>query len=260
MPNDATSSSSTSTDVPGPGIGPLVIGLAGTIAAGKSTVGQLLVERGAHHCDADKLVHRLYDPGTPGFDRVVEAFGPEVVGPDGYVDRKILGAKVFGKPEEMNKLTRAMGSITDAIKGEIDKWRAGLGSDQICVMEAVNLMEPGYARWCDQTWLIGVENDIARTRLIETRGMTEAEANQRLSAMVPIEIRAPGADFVYKNNGTLDELRGAVNAELDRLLAKRASGEGLASVFGPWWAAFLEKNKDRLKAAGVPAPEGAAKS
>jgi dephospho-CoA kinase len=53
--------------------GPLVVGLAGTIAAGKSTVGQLLVERGAHHCDADKLVHRLYDPGTPGFDRVVEA-------------------------------------------------------------------------------------------------------------------------------------------------------------------------------------------
>jgi dephospho-CoA kinase len=74
----------------------LVIGLAGTIAAGKSTVGQMLVERGAHHCDADKLVHRLYDPGTPGFDRVVEAFGPEIVGKDGVVDRKVLGAMVFG--------------------------------------------------------------------------------------------------------------------------------------------------------------------
>jgi dephospho-CoA kinase len=254
-----TTPTATSSDTAGPGTGPLVIGLAGTIAAGKSTVGQLLVERGAHHCDADKLVHRLYDPGTPGFDRVVEAFGAEVVGADGYVDRKILGAKVFGKPEEMNKLTRAMGSITDAIKGEIDKWRAELGADQVCVMEAVNLMEPGYARWCDQTWLIGVDNDIARARLIETRGMTEAEANQRLSAMVPLEIRAPGADWVYKNNGTLDELRTAVNAELDRLLQLRESGEPLPSVFGPWWAAFLEKNKDRLKAAGVPAPEGAAK-
>src|SRR4029079_4593652 len=118
----------------------LVIGLTGTIAAGKSTVGEILAERGAVHCDADKLVHRLYDPGTPGFDRVVEAFGTEVVGPDGFVDRKILGAKVFGKPEEMNKLTRAMGSITEAIKGEIDKWRADLGADEICVMEAVNLM------------------------------------------------------------------------------------------------------------------------
>lgn len=234
---------------------PLVLGLAGTIAAGKSTVGQLLVERGAHHCDADKLVHRLYDPGTPGFDRVVAAFGEDVVGPDGYVDRKILGAKVFGKPAEMNKLTTAMGSITEAIKGEIDKWRANLGPDDICVMEAVNLMEPGYARWCDQTWLIGVDDDIARVRLIETRGMSEAEANQRLSAMIPLPVRAPGADFVYKNNGTLDELRAAVNAELDRLIALKKLGEPIESKFHSWWADFLEKNKERLKGAGVTIPD-----
>ncbi len=233
------------------GTGPLVFGLAGTIAAGKSTVGQLLVERGAHHCDADKLVHRLYDPGTPGFDRVVEAFGEEVVGADGYVDRKILGAKVFGKPEEMNKLTRAMGSITEAIKGEIEKWRVELGPEEICVMEAVNLMEPGYARWCDQTWLIGVDNDIARTRLIETRSMSEAEANQRLASMVPLEIRAPGADWVYKNNGSLDELREAVNAELGRVLEARKDGTPLESKFPAWWAEFLEKNKERLAKSGV---------
>lgn len=239
--------------------GPLVIGLAGTIAAGKSTVGQLLVERGAHHCDADKLVHRLYDPGTPGFDRVVEAFGPEVVGPDGYVDRKVLGARVFGKPEEMNKLTRAMGSITEAIKGEIDKWRETLGEDEICVMEAVNLMEPGYARWCNQTWLIGVDDDIARQRLIDTRGMSEAEANQRLASMVPLQVRTPGADWVYKNNGTLDDLRTAVNAELDRILAIRQSGSPLTSVFPAWWADFLEKNKERLAKTGVTI-EGAKKS
>ena len=240
-----------------PGRSPLVIGLAGTIAAGKSTVGQILVERGAHHCDADKLVHKLYDPGTPGFDRVVEAFGREVVGADGYVDRKVLGAKVFGKPEEMNKLTRAMGSITDAIKGEIDRWRAELGPDRVCVMEAVNLMEPGYARWCDQTWLIGVDDAVARVRLMETRNMSEAEANQRLSAMVPLDVRAPGADWVYKNNGTREELAAAVNAELDRLLALKKTGMEWTSNFGAWWAAFLEKNKDRLKAAGVPAPEAA---
>ena len=229
----------------------LVIGLAGTIAAGKSTAGQLLVERGAHHCDADKLVHKLYDPGTPGFDRVVEAFGQDVVGADGYVDRKVLGAKVFGKPEEMNKLTRAMGSITELIKGEIDRWRAELGADQICVMEAVNLMEPGYARWCDQTWLIGVDNDIARERLKETRGMSEEEANQRLASMIPLEFRAPGADWVYKNNGTLDDLRTAVNAELDRLLAVRAAGGTVESKFPAWWAEFVAKNRERLARTGA---------
>jgi dephospho-CoA kinase len=144
-----------------------------------------------------------------------------------------------------------MGSITEAIKGEIEKWRAELGPDEICVMEAVNLMEPGYARWCDQTWLIGVDNDIARTRLIETRAMSEAEANQRLASMIPLEIRAPGADWVYKNNGTLDDLRVAVNGELDRVLETRKSGATLNSKFPAWWAEFLEKNKDRLAKSGV---------
>jgi hypothetical protein len=95
---------------------------------------------------------------------------------------------------------------------------------------------------------------------METRGMSEEEANQRLSAMVPLERRAPGADFVYKNNGSLEDLRTAVNAELDRILALRASGTALESNFHAWWEKFLEENKERPKAAGVAAPEGAGKT
>ena len=230
---------------------PLVIGLTGSIAAGKSTVGKILEDLGAVHCDADKLVHRLYDPGTPGFDRVVEAFGRDVIGPDGYVDRKILGAKVFGKPEEMNKLTRAMGSITETIKAEIDGWRETLGSDRVAVMEAVNLMEPGYARWCDQTWLIGVDNDTARHRLREMRGMTAAEADQRLASQRPFAERAPGADWTYLNNGSLEELEGAVRSELDRIVALHRQGTLPGSVFGPWWESFKERAQEAMKAAGV---------
>ena len=165
-------------------------------------------------CMIDKLVHTLYDPGTPGFDRVVAAFGEDVVGPDGKVDRRILGARVFGKPLEMNKLTTAIGSIGEAIKGVIDGWRAILPANGVGVMEAVNLMEPGYANWCDQVWLIAVADDIARGRLIETRGMSEEEANQRLKAMIPVDVRAPGCDWVYRNNGSRDELSTAVAAEL----------------------------------------------
>ncbi len=240
---------------PEPSPGPLVIGLAGTIAAGKSTAGQILVAMGAHHCDADKLVHRLYDPGTPGFDRVVEAFGPEVVGADGYVDRKVLGAKVFGKPEEMNRLTRAMGSITEAIKAEIDRWRAELDHDAICVMEAVNLMEPGYARWCDQTWLIGVDDEVALKRLKETRGMSDEEAHQRLASMRPFEQRAPGADWAYRNNGTIDELEQAVSAELERIVALHDAGSLPPSKFLPWWKDLLEKTRENQQKAGETLPE-----
>ncbi|KAA0240462.1 MAG: dephospho-CoA kinase [Chloroflexi bacterium CFX7] len=228
----------------------LVIGLTGTIAAGKSTVAGLLEERGAIHCDADRLVHRLYDPGTPGFDRVVAEFGPDVVGPDGYVDRKALGAKVFGKPAEMAKLTRAMGSITDLIKSEIDRWRAELPPTGVAVMEAVNLMEPGYARWCDQTWLVGVDDDVARQRLIATRGMSAEEANQRLASMRPFEQRAPGADWAVKNNGTREDLAAAVYSELDRVVALHRCGNLPASVFEPWWQAMVAVARPLLKASG----------
>lgn len=230
---------------------PLIIGLAGTIAAGKSTVGQLIVDHGAVHCDADKLVHKLYDPGTPGFDKVVAEFGQEVVGADGYVDRKILGAKVFGKPEEMAKLTRAMGSISEAIKGVIDQWRIDLGPDDVGVMEAVNLMEPGYGNWCDAVWLIAVDDAVAKQRLLETRGMTEAEADQRIKAMIPASQRAPGADWVYFNNGTREELVAAVNGELTRIHELHKKGELPKSVFTPWWDKFIETRREALAKAGA---------
>lgn len=233
---------------------PLVIGLAGTIAAGKSTVGQILAERGATHCDADKLVHRLYDPGTPGFDRVVEAFGRDIIGEDGFVDRKVLGAKVFGKPLEMARLTKAIGSITDAVHDEIAKWRETLAPDDIAVMEAVNLMEAGYARWCDQMWLIGVDDAIALVRLKETRAMGEEEANQRLRSMRPFDQRRPGADWGYLNNGTRDELEAATLAELARIVALHDSGDLPRSAFNRWWAAHLDQVRPALEAAGVKLP------
>ncbi|GAB4332338.1 MAG: dephospho-CoA kinase [Dehalococcoidia bacterium] len=224
-----------------------MIGLAGSIASGKSTVAQLLVERGAIHCDADKLVHRLYDPGTPGFERVVAAFGEDIVGPDGYVDRKKLGAKVFGKPEEMAKLTRAMGSITETIYNQLETWRRELGPGQVAVLEAVNLMEPGYAAKCDQTWLIGIGDDIALQRLMASRGLTEAEARQRLASQRPFDARAGGADWTCINDGTLDDLRDAVNAEFDRILALHQRGELPRSKFHAWYEAFEGKAEELAK-------------
>jgi dephospho-CoA kinase len=235
----------------------LVIGLAGTIAAGKSTVGDLLERRGATHCDADKLVHRLYDPGTPGFDRVVAAFGEDIVGGDGFIDRKLLGAKVFGKPAEMSKLTRAIGNINDAVHKEIDGWRERLAASDVAVMEAVNLMDAGYGRWCDQTWLVGVTDDVARRRLVETRNMAVEEADQRLRSMRLFKQREPGADWTYQNDGTLGELDAAVTTELDRIIALHRAGTLKKSKFGPWFADELERNRPRMEAAGakLPTPE-----
>jgi len=214
---------------------PLILGVTGSIATGKSLVCQILVEQGALHCDADKLVHRLYDPGTPGFARVVAEFGADVVGADGYVDRKVLGSKVFGNPAAMRRLTAAMGDISGAIQREIEGWRETLPADGLAVMEAVNLIEPGYGRWCDQVWLVAADHDVARARLMARNALTEEEAEQRLKSQRPWQDRAPAADFVVHNNGDIAAVRAAVLDELRRIRHASTAGTLPPTKMLAWW-------------------------
>ncbi len=183
---------------------PLIIGITGSIATGKSTACQVMAEMGAVHCDADRLVHRLYDPGTDAFDRIVGIFGEEIVGSDGFIDRRILGAEVFGNPEQMNRLTTAIGSIADAVKRVIDEWNETLDADEVAVLEAVNLIEAGYGQWCHQLWLFACDADTARQRLAARNQYTDEEVEQRLASQRHWEDRAPAADLVIFNNGLQD--------------------------------------------------------
>jgi dephospho-CoA kinase len=215
----------------------LVIGVTGSIATGKSLVCQTLTDLGAVHCDADKLVHRLYDPGTPGFDRVVAEFGPEVVGADGFIDRKALGGKVFGNPEAMRRLTRAMGDINGAIRREIEGWRETLPAEQGAVMEAVNLIEPGYAAWCDQVWLVATDHDTARARLMARNGFSAEEAGQRLASQRPWQERAAAADFVIHNTGAPEDVRDAVRREFERISTLHRAGTLPPTRYHEWRAA-----------------------
>ena len=216
---------------------PLVIGVTGAIATGKGLVCQTLVELGAAHCDADILVHRLYDPDTLAFQRIVAIFGQEIVGQDGYIDRKVLGAKVFGRPEKMRKLTQAIGDIGAAIKGAIDQWRITLKDDAIAVLEAVNHVEAGYGQWCDLTWLVACHEDTARRRIMDRNSFTPKEANQRLASQRPWEERAPAADQVFHNNGTMDALITEVKAEYWKVLKLRTQGRLSESRYHAWWKA-----------------------
>jgi dephospho-CoA kinase len=164
---------------------PLIIGVTGAIATGKSLVCDQLAELGAVHCNADTLVHQLYAPGTQGFDRVVEEFGREIVGADGSIDRRALGARVFGRPEEMRRLTRAMGDIGALVQSVVDGWRGALPSDGSAVLEAVNIIEPGYSAWLDQTWLVWAPESVMIARLTRRNRLSEEESRQRLASQRP---------------------------------------------------------------------------
>ena len=184
---------------------PLVIGLTGSIATGKSLLSEHLVKtQNAIHANADTLVHRMYDPGTEGFDRIVLEFGTDVIGSDGYIDRKIIGSKVFGNQERMRALTAAIGDISAMIHDVIIEWRQSLPEYAIAIMEAVNLIEPGYSEWCDVTWLVACEKETALPRLMERNNFSHEEAMQRINGARDWRDRAPAADRIFHNDGKLD--------------------------------------------------------
>ena len=214
---------------------PLIIGVTGSIATGKSTACQLMVSMGAIHCDADRLVHRMYDPGTDAFDRIVGIFGREIVGEDGYIDRRKLGARVFGKPEEMGKLTSAIGSIADAIKAVIDEWNRTLAPDDVAVLEAVNLVEAGYGCWCSQTWLFASDQDIVRNRLVARNQYFEDEISQRIASQRPWEERAPASDLLIMNNAAEDRFESEVRSHFANVRHLWQNGELEPSRYAAWW-------------------------
>lgn len=216
---------------------PLIIGVAGAIATGKSSACRLLMDRGATYCHVDKLVHRLYEPGTAAYDRIVAMFGRGIVGIDGYLDRHALGAKVFGKSEEMQKLINAIGSIRAAVKELVGAWQTTLAPADVALLEAVNLIEAGYGAWCHQVWLFACHEDTARQRLIERHDFTFAEANQRLASQRPWEKRAPAADLLIFNNDDYEDFARRVRAEFLHVYDLWNRGALPPSQYHAWWRA-----------------------
>jgi len=195
----------------------VVIGLTGGIASGKSTVARLLAESGAHVLDADKLGHRVYEPHRLAFRQVVDVFGPDVIGTDGTIDRKVLGGKVFGKPDELKKLTdivwpeinrMAKEAITDAI---------ATNPSQVVVLEAAVLLEAGWQRDMDEVWVVIVDPEIAVARAVSRDNLPEDAVRKRIASQTTNDARIAAADVVIRNEGDLDTLKAAVAAEWVRL-------------------------------------------
>lgn len=188
-----------------------VIGLTGGIGSGKSTVATILAELGAHVVDADRIGHEVYRPGTEGFTRVVEAFGPGIVGSDGTIDRRALGAVVFADRAALARLN----ALVHPLIGEEIRRRIGdvLAADdgRPIVIEAAIMIEAGW-RFFDAIWLVTVDAETAIARVTASRGLTRAEVERRLAAQMPEAERRRHAQVILDNNGTPAELRRQVEA------------------------------------------------
>jgi dephospho-CoA kinase len=185
----------------------LTIGLTGGIGSGKSTVTQILGEFGAEILDADKVAHTTYAPGGPAYDAVIAAFGAQVLAPDRTIDRKQLGAIVFGNPEQLNKLTSIVWPATrESMHRKIAELRAK-GATLPIVVEAAILIEANWQSLFDEIWLVRAPREQVCVRIESQRGLKPSETEARIRAQLSDEERCKHASLIIENNGTLEELR-----------------------------------------------------
>lgn len=193
----------------------ITIGLTGGIASGKTTVSAMLTELGAHVIDADKVGHQAYEPGTKVWDEVVAAFGRDVIGEDGAIDRKKLGPIVFGAPEKLQQLNAIVHPrLKEMLRERVDALAAG-GATSVAVVEAAILIEAKWQSLVDEIWVTAVPEGVARQRLIDRNGFAPEAAESRIRAQMSNDDRQQHADKVIDTSVTLDEVR----AQVERLWA-----------------------------------------
>ena len=183
------------------------VGLTGGVASGKSTVSAILAELGAVVIDADLLAREVVAPGTEGLAAVVEEFGPDVLGPDGGLDRPRLGALVFADLERRRALEAIIHPRVRARAAEIEA-AAPVGA--VVVHDIPLLAETGQAASFDAVVVVDVPAEVQVERMVRVRGMTEADARARIAAQADRDARLAVATYVVENTGSLDELRARV--------------------------------------------------
>ncbi|MGW6026100.1 dephospho-CoA kinase [Streptomyces sp. NPDC055099] len=194
----------------------LKVGLTGGIGAGKSEVSRLLVASGAVLIDADKIAREVVEPGTPGLAKVVEAFGQEILAPDGTLDRPKLGSVVFADPKKLAALNAIVHPLVGARSAELEE---AAPEDAVVVHDVPLLTENGLAPLYDVVVVVDASPETQLDRLVRLRGMSEEDARARMAAQATREKRLEIADLVIDNDGPLEGLRqrvGDVWAELAR--------------------------------------------
>jgi len=183
-----------------------VIGLTGGMGSGKSTVSQLLSESGAVIIDADKVGHEAYQPNTKTWQELVAAFGRQIVAQDGSIDRKKLGAIVFGSPEQLERLNRIVHPrMFEMMKERIEQYRRQ--GVKVVVLDAAILFEANWTPLVDEIWVVVASEALVVTRAKARTGLPEEQIRSRLSSQMPVEDKIKKANVVIHNDGTFEDLR-----------------------------------------------------
>ena len=207
----------------------LRVGLTGGVSCGKTTVAQMLAQRGAHVVLADEVAHQLMRPGGPVYYEVVRRFGPDIVGIDGAIDRKKLAEAAFGagRIQELNQI------VHPAVIAHQDAWMKEMAAKDpqaITVVEAALMLEAGVGKRFDKLVVVTCTLQQKIERFARRHNLdlaaAEREVTRRMAAQLPEEEKVRVADYVIDNSGSLDELEAKVDALMAELRRTQDAGSG----------------------------------
>lgn len=192
---------------------PLVVGLTGGIASGKSTVSNMLKEKGVTVIDADLEARLAVEKGEPAYNEIVSYFGKEVLLEDGTLNRAKLGSIIFNDEEKRLKLNSIV--HPNVRKRMLDKKEQAISNgEKLIIMDIPLLIESKLTYMTDKILLVYVDEKTQLKRLMERNHYSEDEALSRINSQMPLKEKVRLSDAVINNNGTIEECRN----QLDRIL------------------------------------------
>jgi len=200
----------------------LRVALTGGIGSGKSLVGEILEELGALVIDSDQLAREVIERGSPGYEEVVTAFGDSILS-EGQIDRSKLAAVVFNERDLRKKLESI---IHPLVREAAEKLARKLPSGAILINQIPLLVESDGAKRFDYVVTVSADEEIRRERL-RLRGLKDYEITQRMAAQVSDSEREKIANYIIRNDGSIDELNRAVEELMANELLPRAQKQGL---------------------------------
>ena len=194
----------------------IIVGVTGGIACGKSTVTQLLAEKGAIPINVDEIGHRLLKRGSPVINELIEIFGAGILEDSGNISRQKLGSIVFNDASARERLNGVMHPpIIQQSRSEARRLVTATPSC-IVLIDAPLLIEGGAHDTVDIIVVVSATTEIQIQRTLnrsaaQNRLLSQAEAQARIDSQMPVSEKMKYADFVIENNGTIDSLRQKVN-------------------------------------------------
>lgn len=203
------------------------VGLTGGIASGKSTVSDLLRGAGAVVIDADQLAREVVARGTPGLAAVVEAFGPELLTPDGDLDRARMADLVFNDESERRRLESIVHPLVFERYAALEQ---GAPAGALVVHDIPLLVESGRAEEFEAVLVVDAPEELQVARMVRDRGWSEQEARARMAAQAGREQRRAVATHLISNDGSLAQLRERVAEVVAELEASAPDATGTGQV------------------------------